>query len=71
MKKSELKNIIKEVITEETSKLSVYDIEDIMAQSGKTKVRDLLDYMKYRYPGKYDPKDAKVAASNIVKSIRY
>lgn len=44
-------------------------IKEAMAGSGKMKVTDLMNYMKSRYPGKYDPKLAKVCAQEIVRSF--
>lgn len=44
-------------------------IKEAMASSGKTKVTDLMNYMKARYAGQYDLKLAKECAKEIVSSI--
>lgn len=44
-------------------------IKEAMTGSGKTKVTDLMNYMKAKYSGQYDPKLAKECAKEIVDSI--
>ena len=44
-------------------------IKEAMASSGKTKITDLMNYMKAKYAGQYDTKLAKECAKEIVDSI--
>lgn len=44
-------------------------IKEAMASSGKTKITDLMNYMKAKYTGQYDTKLAKECAKEIVDSI--
>lgn len=44
-------------------------IREIMAQSGKMKVKQLMDYMKARHAGKYDPKVARENAKELVADM--
>ena len=44
-------------------------IKEAMASSGKTKITDLMNYMKVRFNGQYDVKLAKECAKEIVDSM--
>ena len=44
-------------------------IRQVMAESGKMKVKQLMDYMKSRYEGKYDPKVARENAKELVADM--
>lgn len=44
-------------------------IKQAMAESGKMTQKQLLDYMKAKHDGKYDPKLAKECAKEIVSSM--
>lgn len=46
--------------------MSERQVKEAMAQSGKWKVSDLLGYMESRYKGKYDKKQAKIWAKEIL-----
>ena len=44
-------------------------VVEIMAESGKSKVSELMKYLKAKYNGKYDPKLAKENAIRITSNI--
>jgi len=49
--------------------MSEDDIRQAMAESGKMKVKQLMDYMKAKYAGKYDPKVARENAKELVADM--
>lgn len=64
-------NIFRDYILESKEyEMSVDKIRQAMAESGKSKVADLMSYMKVKYEGKYDPKIAKEIAKELVADMR-
>lgn len=45
------------------------NVREKMAESGKMKVKQLMDYMKVRYAGKYDIKLARENAKEIIANM--
>ena len=64
-----IKEILEEMVLEKEYEMSEDDIREKMAESGKMKVKQLMDYMKAKYDGKYDPKLARANAKDIVAEM--
>lgn len=60
---------LKDLLNESEYTMTEQQIKEAMAGSGKMKITDLMNYMKVRYTGKYDPKLAKECAKEIVASF--
>ena len=56
-------------INESSYEMDEWKVREAMAESGKTRVNDLMKYMKAHYAGKYDIKAAKISAKEIVAEI--
>jgi len=50
--------------------LSIDNIRELFAESGKTTVREFINYMDSRYSGKYDKKAARVEAIEMIKEMK-
>ena len=62
-------NTFREIFEAKEYTMSDDDVRQAMAQSGKMKVKQLMDYMKFRHEGKYDPKEARLTAKELVADM--
>ena len=49
--------------------MSEDNVRQAMAESGKSKVAELMSYMKAKYAGKYDTKMARMNAKELVADM--
>jgi len=57
-------------VNESDEQMSEMKIREAMAESGKTRVNDLMKYMKAHYAGKYDIKVARENAKELVADMK-
>lgn len=50
--------------------LTVWKIREIIAESGKMKINDVVNYFKARYEGQYDPKIVKSEAKEMIQEAK-
>lgn len=50
--------------------LDMWKIREAIAESGKTRIGEIMSYLKYRYDGRYDVKMAREQAREMVKEMR-
>lgn len=60
---------LKELL-ESSDMMSADKIRQAMAESGKSSVKHLMDYMKAKYDGKYDVELAKTNAKELVADMK-
>lgn len=50
--------------------LTVWKIREIIAESGKMKINDVVNYFKARYEGQYDPKIVRSEAKEMIQEAK-
>lgn len=62
-------NIMKQSDLKQESKMTEMEIRRAMAESGRTRVSDLMRVMKHQYTDRYDNKLARKVARELVSEI--
>ena len=52
------------------STLSVYEIREIIAESGKMRINDVMAYFKARYEGRYNSKIVRQEAKEMIAEAK-
>lgn len=52
------------------STLSVWKIREIIAESGKMRINDVMSYFKARYEGQYDSKVVRQEAKEMIAEAK-
>lgn len=65
-----LKDLINNITESAEYEMSESKIRQAMAESGKSTVKQLMDYMKAKYPGQYDINVARANAKELVADMK-
>ena len=47
-----------------------FNVREAIAESGKTSIKDIMNYLASRHSGKYNVKEAKEEAKEMVKEMK-
>ena len=60
-----------EFVNEATEeKMDRFDIRAAIAESGKMRVKEIMDYLNHRFEGRFDVKQAKADAKEMIKEAK-
>jgi hypothetical protein len=56
--------------SKDDEKMDRWEIREAIAESGKMTIRDVMAYLNHRYEGKFNVKQAKEDAKEIIKDAK-